>query len=257
MEVYRKIKEPDGRAMLAGLEALSLEGEFEEVTSTLCYQWKTRGSALSGKELMFAFNVLFRETISQGNFIAARKAFKEFLSMGFIPSKAVFNTIISALQLEPAGRSKQILIPKIPEKKFQYLLFVMDSLRARKLSCSAEFYTGLLFAGGRAGGLQRRICSLMVDSRMDAIEKKIETSTLSTSDDAISQEQIGWESFYKNYEQYSDSIPTLPAVYLNFGKKQTRTVLSAEQKVTYNGAGARRQKGEDSAKPLVLTQQAS
>mmetsp|Transcript_19307 Transcript_19307/g.21561 ORF Transcript_19307/g.21561 Transcript_19307/m.21561 type:complete len:1019 (+) Transcript_19307:98-3154(+) len=258
VDVYRKIKEPDGRAMLAGLEALSLEGEFEEVTSTLRYQWKTRGSALSGKQLMFAFNVLFRETVSQGCFIAARRAFQEFLSMGFIPSKAVFKTIISALRLKPTGRSSRTLTPEIPEKKFHFLLFVMDSLKGRKLSCDAEFYTALLFAGGRAGGLQRRICSLLADSRIDTTEQKRGKSLLSTIDDTISQEEIGWESFYKDYDQYKGIISfTLPPVQVNFGKSQVRTVLLAEQEVTYNGARTRRQKSVDSAKPSVLAQQAS
>jgi len=252
VDVFRKIQNPDGRAMLVGLEAMCLEGHFEEVTSTLRDQWKTRGSALSGKQLMRGFEFLLRETLSQGDLLSARTCIQELLSMGFIPSKSIFGTIISALNMKPPRKTDLAFAPEIPEEHFEFLLFVMDSLSGRKLSCDAEFYTTLLLAGARMGGLKRRICALITESRIVSTEQRRTTSILSTSDDNLSQQEIGWENLLKDYDHHKDRMPVLPIVKLNFGKSQVRTVLLAEQQVTYNEGRTQKRRSEITANPSVI-----
>lgn len=248
VKVYRKIKDPDDRAMLKGLEAMCKEGLFDEVLQSLHEQWRTRGSILSGKDVATGFRYLFQETLAQNDLEAARESFTKFLSMGYIPSKVMFNDIIESLKLIPTKERNLPFAAKIPEESFDFLLFVMDSLKHRNLACDGNFYSALLFAGGRMGGLRRRISALMSQARVTKLTQIRETSIISDNEEETDYDEIGWEELLKGYKEYnSDRLHyTLPPVLVNVGKNQLRRVLAAENTVAFKG-GRRKQRSTVSA----------
>eukprot|EP00546_Thalassionema_frauenfeldii_P014503 CAMPEP_0178921454 /NCGR_PEP_ID=MMETSP0786-20121207/15570_1 /TAXON_ID=186022 /ORGANISM="Thalassionema frauenfeldii, Strain CCMP 1798" /LENGTH=997 /DNA_ID=CAMNT_0020595635 /DNA_START=288 /DNA_END=3278 /DNA_ORIENTATION=+ len=235
VKVYRKIKEPDGRAMVQGLKAMCNEGHFEEVLETLHQQYRTRGSALSGKEVATGFSNLIQQSLRQKDLLTARKSFNKFLSLGYIPSKVLFNDIIESLGLIPVMERNLAFAPEIPEESFDFLLFVMDALRQRNLACDANFYSALLIAGSRIGGLRRRICSLISESRVTKLTQMKETAIMDSSEDHEKRNEIGWGDLLKDYNEYNtDEVNyNLPPVLINVRKNQVRRVLAAESGVAY------------------------
>ena len=126
-----------------------------------------------------------------------------------------------------------------PEEKFEFLLFVLDSLERRKLTVDSMFYCSILVFSAQAGGLQKRIASLVTRSRKSGIQQKeISVSEVeSTKEEASSQHIItSWEDLLENYSSYkkeefsSVSFPLVRVSSKDFGR-----VLAAEQAVAYRG----------------------
>merc|ERR1711966_301761 len=71
------------------------------------------------------------------------------------------------------------------DEKFQFLLFVLDSLERRKLAVDPAFYSSILAVGAQGGGLQKRVASLFARSRNHGHGKGATTrsSADSTDDD--------------------------------------------------------------------------
>lgn len=236
-EVYKQIEEPDSVAMLKGIEALCLNGNFNEAMMTLLN--KESVSKMSGKQQMKAYEHLLRTSLSKTNLEVARSAFKAFLGAGFIPSKSTFNLIIQALELVPPKRKNLPFAKSIPEANFDFVLFVLDSIHDRKLPCDSIFYASVLLAGSRLGGLRRKICSLMTESRAQTLEPQSRQSQIFLDENtATVLTEISWEDLLLNYDRYKADLRIhlrLPSLAVRIGREDMRQVLSAEQEVTYNG----------------------
>ena len=57
--------------------------------------------------------------------------------------------------------------------KFEFLLFVLDSLEGRRLFVDSSFYLLILVLGTQAGGLNKQIVSLLTQSRKTSNQKEI------------------------------------------------------------------------------------
>jgi pentatricopeptide repeat protein len=239
VEVYKQIKKPDGIAMSKGLEAMCYEGQFEEVATALHAQWRKRGSVMSGKQIMQGYNQLLRQALSQGNLTFARTALTQFLQMGFIPSKAMYLTIIESLNLIPPKKKDLPFAKDVPEENFDFLLFVLDITRGRNLAIDGFFYSSLLACSARMGPLRRKVGSLMAEARALSNSDAallVKKGANDDTDGAAAPAEIGWEDMLRNYDDYKkqNSIRP-PRLSVTISKALVRSVLFAEQLVTYNG----------------------
>ena len=242
VEVYKKIEEPDAIAMCKGLQAMCHEGQFEEVSSALHHQWRTRGSVMSGKQIMQGYTHLMRQTLEQGDLTFARTAFLQFLQMGFIPSKNMYETMIEALDLVPPKKTNLPFAKEVPEEHFKFLLFVLDAIQGRNLACDGSFYSSLLLCSSRMGGLRRKLGSLLTEARA------LSESTKATKGETT---ELSWEDLLLNYDKYKDeSSIQLPRFVVSINKTQFRPVLFAEQLVTHN---ARKSLFKSKIRPQFLT----
>lgn len=128
--------------------------------------------------------------------------------------------------------------------KFEFLLFVLDSLEGRKLTVDSAFYSSILVLGAMTGGLHKRIASLLSRSRKSDKQKEIKVCEDESSDKLCLTPITSWEDLLENYsaykEEYGSSTPVFPPVRVSsrdFGR-----VLAAEQALSYRGgrAGFRR-----------------
>jgi len=248
-EVYKQIEVPDAVAKSKGVEAFCLEANFDKAMEILTSK---EGPEMSGKQQMMAHGHLLRNSLMGGNMKVARDAFKAFLGAGFIPSKNTFLIIIQALNLVPPKKRNLPFAKVIPEENFSFLLFVMDSIRERKLPCDGVFYTSVLLAGSRIGGLRRKICSLMTESRGKTEEpESYQRQTLVQDNSVPVLNEISWEDLLHNYDAIKADIGvhlSLPSLTVRMGKDDVRQVLTAEHEVTYKGVARRKLK---STAPLV------
>merc|ERR1739845_58855 len=207
---------------------------------------------LTGKQVMAGYNTIIKEALSAREYGIAREALSGLLGAGYIPSKLTFRAMIDGLSLQ----SDMSLTSTIPRKKanappsdgkFQFLLFVLDSLERRKLAADPSFYSSILWVGAQAGGLQKRVASLLVRSRHNWQQKGAKLPTAESTDEATSLHRaISWENFYENYSAYKEahrSNIVFPAIHVP-SKKDFGRVQAAEQAVAYRGGrvGRRRRK---------------
>jgi pentatricopeptide repeat protein len=238
VEVYKKIDKPDGIAMSKGLEAMCFEGQFEEVATALHAQWRKRGSVMSGKQIMQGYNQLLRQALEQGDLTFARKALTQFLHMGFIPSKAMYLTIIESLNLVPPKKKDLPFVKDVPEENFYFLLFILDITRGRNLAIDGFFYSSMLACSARMGPLRRKVGSLMAEARAlsNSDAALLVKKGMKDADEVVAQAEIGWEDLLRNYDEYKEQNSIRPPrLTVTISKALVRSVLFAEQLVTYNG----------------------
>jgi hypothetical protein len=118
---------------------------------------------------------------------------------------------------------------------FQFLLFVLDSLEGRKLAVDSAFYSSILVLAAQAGGLRKRIASLLTRSRKIGNQKVISLpETLSSDESALSL--VKWEDLFQNYSSYKEDLGKSKLVPpIRVTTKDLGRVLAAEQAVTYRG----------------------
>jgi len=126
----------------------------------------------------------------------------------------------------------------LSDEKFQFLLFTLDSLEGRKLVVDTTFYSSILMSAAQAGGLRKRIASLVTRSRNFGNQKVIEFTdgrpNLNPRSDDTSSSHVMWEELFQNYDNYKDVLgqsALLPPVRVT--TKDISRVLAAEQAVTY------------------------
>lgn len=126
----------------------------------------------------------------------------------------------------------------LSDEKFQFLLFTLDSLEGRKLVVDTTFYSSILMSAAQAGGLRKRIASLVTRSRNVGNQKVIEFTdgrpNLNPRSDDTSSSHVMWEELFQNYDNYKDVLgqsALLPPVRVT--TKDISRVLAAEQAVTY------------------------
>jgi pentatricopeptide repeat protein len=245
-EVYKQMEKPDSFAMSKGVEAFCLNGNYEEAMKILSNKECVKG--LSGKQQMVAYGHLLRTSLAGGNMEVGRATFKAFLGAGFIPSKLTFQLMIQALEMVPPKKRNLPFAKPISDENFGFVLFVLDSIHNRNLPCDSEFYTSVLLAGSRIGGLRRKICSLMTESRAQTEEPESKQSQIILDENTAARlSVIGWEDLLNNYDARKADLGVslrLPSLTVRMGREEVRQVLSAEQEVTYRGGANRKPKAK-------------
>ncbi len=163
----------------------------------------------------------------------------DLLSAGYIPSKATFRAIGEGLSLKSDGPLNALLKRKSsfqPEGKFEFLLYVLDSLESRKLTVDSHFYSSILILSAQIGGLHKRIASIMTHSRKTVGQKEIALSQTEPDQDSPAK-LVKWETLFTNYSDYRKeelgSKVLFPPVRVS--SKDIGRMLAAEQAVSYRG----------------------
>lgn len=248
-EIFSKIKNPDSHAISVGLQALCMSGKFDDAVELITDQ-RSGQKTLSGKQVMSGFNNLLQSALQSGEYDIAREAFTSLLQAGYIPSKFTFQAMAEGLNIQPdmprtsaAMNARKRSLPS--EGTFEFLLFVLDSLEARKLTVNSEFYSSILVLGAELGGLEKRIAFMLTSSRKSSSQKEV--SLPSEPTDTAESRLIVWEELYKNYSTVKEDsgvgVLRHPTIRVS-ASKQFGRVLAAENAVSYNrgrsAAGSRR-----------------
>ena len=121
--------------------------------------------------------------------------------------------------------------------KFEFLMFVLDSLEGRKLTVDPAFYSSILVSAALSGGLKQRIASLIARSRKSGdTQKEIRVEDTEESNEICSPEITSWEDLFKDYERYKGELcqdTTFPQTRVKTTKEFGR-ILAAESAVIYN-----------------------
>lgn len=242
LDIFSKISEPDGYALELGIRAFCNSGEFASATSLLTEQRDGRRE-MSGKQIMSSYDYIISSALKQRNYQVARDALTELISSGYIPSKKTFRAITDALSLIPKrGQMRPQLTDDNrgeAEGAFDFMIFVLDSMEQRKLPVVGAFYAAVLFEGSRAGGLRKKVASLIAESKLSADGgKRIDVSE--SIECADEERCVGWEDILTNYQTLEGNGIALPPVRVKSDERSIRAVLTAEQKVSYGRRRPRR-----------------
>ena len=242
LDIFGKISEHDGLSLELGIRAFCDSADFASATSILTEQRDGRRE-MSGKQVMASYNYIIDTALRQRKFDVARAALTELTDSGYIPSKQTFRIIPEALSVVPKkGQMREKVNDDNrgeSEAAFDFMLFVMDLMDQRKLPVAGAFYASVLFEGSRAGGLRRDVASLIAESKLSA-----EGGTLIDISDAIEcadeDSCLGWQDVFENYSDYEGKGIALPTVRVQTDGKSIRTVLAAEQRVSFGRQRRRR-----------------
>ena len=166
----------------------------------------------------------------------------DLLKSGYIPSKSIFQTVLQVLDLISPKRKHGIREehPKeIPDESFDFLLYVLDLLRARNLPCDGSFYSTVLHCGARIGGLRRKLASFLAESRAVTVDANIGNliGVVVEQEEAKGKIVVGWADLVQNYDSYKHRLGhdvELPPLAVQIASEQVGQVLSAEKRVTYD-----------------------
>jgi len=233
VDVYKKIENPDGYAMLIGVRGYCLNGDFDTALNIV-----DQNRFMSGKQIMSSYNYIIGSALKVKNFAIARQAMDVLLENNFIPSKFTFKAILENLGLLSKAKRTQETIVNNSEtdlgEEFQYLLYVLDGLDKRKLQSTGQMYSCLLLEGARLGGLYRKIASLIAKSRSDAFAFDSGVS-LTQMDENRQPKLLSWYDLLQNYSNYKEKLHELelPNVRVRINEREIRHVLQAENGVSY------------------------
>lgn len=250
IDIFGKITEPDGYALQLGIRAFSDAGDFSSATGILRDQRDGRRE-MSGKQVTESYSFIIESALRQRNYEVAKDALTESLDSGYIPSKKALRGITAALNLLPKKgipRSRVNDNNRVEaEEAFDFLLFVLDGLAGRNLSVPASFYSTVLFEGGRIGGLRKKVASLVSMSRYTSMEggEKIEVGgeAVLCDDGEANVSCIGWVDIVREYDAVKDRLGleiAVPTMKLTSTEREIRTMLQAEQSVSYVSSRRRR-----------------
>ena len=242
LDIFGKISDHDGLSLELGIRAFCDSGDFASATSILTEQRDGRRE-MSGKQVMASYNYIIDAALRQRKFDVARAALTELTDSGYVPSKQTFRIIPEALSLVPKkGQMREKVNDDNrgeSEAAFDFMLFVMDLMDQRKLPVAGAFYASVLFEGSRAGGLRRDVASLIAESKLSA-----EGGTLIDISDTIecadADSCLGWQDVFENYSDYEGKGIALPTVRVQTDGKSIRSILAAEQRVSFGRQGRRR-----------------
>jgi len=267
LEIFKKMDEPDGYALSMGVRAYCDSGDYDSAAKIITGQ-KDGHQKMTGKEIMQSYNCIIESAIGRCRYGVARDVMTELLQSGLIPSKVTFMGILIGLGLSPqmeGGRGKvriskalKIANAKLEmseaKKRHNFLLFVLDSMDARKLPVPGSFYSTILFEGNRIGGLRKKLSGLLAKARART-QSNVDGKKISTdSVECVFGESLcrGWEDLVVNYDDYKDKLNdmvTLPTVMVRVSPKELRQVLAAERAVTYGSFDS----GDAERRPITKT----
>ncbi len=243
-DIYQRISKPDGYAMLQGIRALCGFGKVQQAFEMVSSK---ESKVLSGKERMFAYKSMIESSLQAGDFDMARKVFGHILHYGNIPSKAIYESIFDSLRLFPkvrvGGLTPIVHLDEESAAKFQFLLFALDSLMARKLPCEGPLYSAILTYGSKLGTLPRKVASLLVAAR--SLESTRGTKMIDESRSTVSCIVSSWEELYLQYDDFKDQLSDdescLPLVTVRVNSRDVAKVLKSEMSLSYAKRKPRRQ----------------
>ena len=162
------------------------------------------------------------------------------LRAGYIPSKLTFNAIIEALNLKSdmpltSAAMRRSIDSQLSDQTFRFLLFVLDSLEGRKLAVDPAFYSAILVSAALAGGLQKRVASLLTQARKNGNQKAINLPETQSLEESASS-PVRWEDLFQDYSSYKEEMgksQLFPSIRVT--TKDLGRVLAAEQAVAYRG----------------------
>ncbi|CAB9527914.1 Pentatricopeptide repeat-containing protein [Seminavis robusta] len=229
-EVYKKVDKPDGYAMLQGLKAFCLSGDLDTATKMLYTQ--RRGSrTLSGKQLMHGYELLVTTAVKYGDYESARAAVTELMAKSYIPSKVTLRKVVGALGLVEKGQIVMDYDVQRDPQQFEFLLFLIDSMRQRNLALDAYVYAATITCGNQLGGQYREVAELLVKSK--AKYDEIGGRVVSLNDDASEGlAEVRWEEALSKEEilkEFQLSPAILPAMDVSVSSRDSRTVFFAEK----------------------------
>jgi len=229
-EVYKRIDAPDGYAMSQGIEAFCRARDLRSAAKVLSSQ--RRGSReLSGKELMKGYETVVTTALALGDFGMARTMFTELLAKSFIPSKSMFRAMISAMGLLEKGQLALEPIERDPEQ-FQFLLFLIDSIRQRKIAIDSLLYSAAISCGYQLGGPSSEVALLLVQAKSAACEKsakEINVDDVSVEPLAVQWEELPNDSATLLVKELKSNSALLPPLDVLVNNKSTRAVFFAEK----------------------------
>ena len=153
---------------------------------------------------------------------------------------------MSPVRLRQISRITPLQPSRGDEKKFDFLLAVIDMLDTRKLMFDCSLYTALLFEGTQLGGLRKKIASLIAERRIASQSEshQIKFDQLSTT--TVDRVKKSWLYLIENYAEYkteSENVD-LPVIRLRINERDLRQVLGAERDVTYNNSRGKKMTGK-------------
>jgi len=241
IDVYKKIKHPDGYALSKGVEAYCATKDFTSALEIIESQNDVKQCIMTGKQVMSNYNHFIHSALESRNYTAARNIMTNLLDNGYIPSKNIFRTILSSLGLNKKRIFNGDIRPGSSVEEcdmFEYLLSVFDSLAKRNLPCDAAFYCTFLLEGARQRGLQRKISSLIRDARIDTSQLRNNICVDEDEDDGacVVKDEITWTELFTNYSLYNEGVEeiSLPTIRIRISEKEIRQVVTAEKAVSFS-----------------------
>lgn len=230
IDVYLQIensqeKVVDGLVLTLAVQAFCEQGNYHSAALILTQQ-RDGYQEMSGKELMSSYNMLFKSSLFATNFTVARSSFTELLQSGYIPSKDTFKGILQGLGIKRSREKddeERHRNEDIAREKYDFLLFVIDSLRHRNLPCDAWIYLGVLLEGARIGGTRKLISSFLSKARTAKAQQKNAV--------AWSWEELTKLSPSQIREVVNEQV-SLPSLYVPVNDRDYRQVLAAENAVS-------------------------
>jgi pentatricopeptide repeat protein len=245
VEIFRRIPNPDPYAVTKGLLALSQAGKGNEALIMLSEKDTVAGS-IQGKQLNNIYESLFQKSIKENDYMQARQVLKSLLGKGNIPSKVIFQNIFDSMGLTLSKGLSQSSVGLVNPKslneedaeKFEFLLFLVDSLSGRNLPCEAPLYATILSFGHHLGGLPKKISALMVSAKAHSglyAEKNmkfIDEERCETTSCLIG----GWEDLFQSFDELRiqiDGPSSLPELQVRISSRELSRVLTAEKNLSY------------------------
>ena len=111
-------------------------------------------------------------------------------------------------------------------------------MERRKLYLPGQFYSCIISQGAHLGGLNKKIASLLKQSRDDSLHLEVQVGEKVVTKDTCSS----WIELLENYSDYRDKLErtVLPSIRVRINQKEIRQVLSAEQSVSFNAIRRRK-----------------
>jgi len=212
LSVYNQIQKssvkPDGYSLSIGIKVNCESGLLEDAASILTEQ-RTGGREMSGRDVMFGYNYLIGAALKRSRFDVARAAMTELLESGYIPSKLLYKTMLFSLNMIRKKDKYNNIIRKetdleIDENdRFQYLLFVLDSIRGRNLECDGGFYSLTVQEGFSLGGNRRKLVRSIVSQRVqDTANIQQELS----EDVLTDMQEWSWEAYFDHLNESGTEV---------------------------------------------------
>mmetsp|Transcript_2856 Transcript_2856/g.8006 ORF Transcript_2856/g.8006 Transcript_2856/m.8006 type:complete len:1071 (+) Transcript_2856:141-3353(+) len=262
-QIYDKIEDPDGYAMCQGVEALSGTGAFSDALKILQSQ-KGKSQVMTGKHIMKSYKTIIVDSLKSRDLVNAEATFANLLRQGFIPNKGMLEAICDALGFSERRGLISFAIDDDEERApiFRFMLFVLDSLRARKLPVDSFFYSVVLFLGRSMGGNARSVAALIASAKVSEREQQLlsnegsSKSTPKAGEHAPSNHHPAesWVHLFEDFDEFDLSaiaadLSLLPPVQLRTSSRDRRRLVRAEKEVAF----ALKKNGKSSRRKALLT----
>ena len=245
-QIYKRIKDPDGYAMLQCIRAYSANGDLEASARMLRNQQR-RGSKMSGKQLMMAYNELIKLSVQQGQYEITKRVVADLLRKGYIPKKILLQSLVFLMGLEPPVGKRSSPVVTLQNRlsneevdvRFDFLLFLLDSLQGRKLDVDGRLYAAFLVLSATKGGSARKLAAALVEARARSLENVgslVTTEQPITTTTTKEESKMTWRELWHEIEnepsnKRSLSALQMPPLAVQIASNDVRRVFRAEQVV--------------------------